>query len=69
MTQNQMSEFRESKKMKVVQLHEWSPKQFLKPTMNQKIANQHFKKVKNNLNIKSRSNVKIEGNKANNKFC
>ena len=35
-----MSEFRESQKMNVVQLHEWTPKQFLHPSLNPKIAHQ-----------------------------
>ena len=38
LSQRQMSEFRESQEMKVVQLHEWFPKQFLNPTSNPKIA-------------------------------
>ena len=32
--------------MKVVQLHEWTPKQFLSPTVNPKIANYSPKKSK-----------------------
>ena len=32
--------------MKVVQLHEWTPKQFLNSTLNQKIANLGPKKSK-----------------------
>ena len=42
----QMSYFRELKKMKVVQLHELTPKQFLNYTWNPKIAHQGPKKSK-----------------------
>ena len=38
LSQIQMPEFRESQKMKVVQLHEWTPKRFLNPTLHPKIA-------------------------------
>ena len=58
-----MSEFRETYKMKVIQLPEWNPKQFLRPTLNSKIA-QWGPKNLNNLKIKSKSNVRIEGNNA-----
>ena len=50
--------------MKVVQLHEWAPKQFLNPTPTRKkpLGPQ---KIKNNSKIESTSNVKIEKNKEN----
>ena len=51
--------------MKVVQIHEWTPKQFLNPTLNPKIAHWEPKKVKNNPKIKAKSNVRIERNKEN----
>ena len=38
LSQNQMSELKETKKMKVVQLHESTPNQLLNPTQIQKIA-------------------------------
>ena len=41
-----MSEFRESQKMKVVQLYEWTPKQLLRPTPTINIAHQGPKKSK-----------------------
>ena len=44
--------------MKVVKLHEWTPKQFLRPTLNTNTA----PKSLNNPKIKSKSNVRIEGN-------
>ena len=47
-----MSEFKESQKMKVVKLHEWTPKQFLSPTLNPK--------SQNDPKIKSKSNVRID---------
>ena len=36
--QIQMSEFKESQKLKVVKLHECTTKQFLSPTLNTKVA-------------------------------
>ena len=36
LSQNQMSELKETQKMKVVQLHEYTPKQLLNPTQNPK---------------------------------
>ena len=38
LSQIQMSDFTESQKMKVVQLHKQNPKQLLKPTVNPNIA-------------------------------
>ena len=58
-----MSELKETKKMKVIQLHEWTPKRFLNPTLNQKNSPLGPQKVKNNPKIKSKSNVRIERNK------
>ena len=43
-----MSEFKESQKMKVVQVNEWTPKQFLNPILSPKIAHQEPKKSKTN---------------------
>ena len=48
--------------MKVVQLHEYIPKQCLKPSPTQKIPRLGPQKVKNYPQIKSKSNVRIEGN-------
>ena len=61
LSQNQMSELKETKKMKVVQLHEQTPKQFLNPSQpqNSPLGPQ---KVKNDPEIESKSNVRIEGN-------
>ena len=56
-----MSEFRDSQKIKVVQLHEWRPKQFL--NIEPKNSPLGPQKVKNNHKIKLKSNVRIEGNK------
>ena len=78
-----MSELEETKKMKVVQLHNETSKQFLIPTSTPKIA--HYKtvieaysnpkispsapqKVQNDPKIESKSNVRIEGN-IENKSC
>ena len=47
--------------MKVVKLHEWTPKQFLSPTLNPK--------SQNNPKFKSKSNVRIEGDKENENYC
>ena len=38
LSQNKMSEFKNTKKMKVVQLHNYTPKQFSNPTPTPKIA-------------------------------
>ena len=51
--------------MKVVQLHELTPKQFLNPSPTQKIARYDPKKLKKDPKIKSKSNVRIKGNKEN----
>ena len=53
--QIQMVELKESYKMKVVQLHEQTPKQLSNPTQTPKVAHQGTK-------IKSKSNIRIEGN-------
>ena len=57
-----MSEFRESWKMKVDQLHEWTPKQFFESHIEPKYSPLGSQKVQNNPKIKSKSNVRIEGN-------
>ena len=41
-----MSEFKESQNMKVVKLHEWTPIQFLSPTLNTKKKPIGLQKVK-----------------------
>ena len=53
-----MSEMEETKKMKVVQLHNETSKQFLLSILTPKITHQGPKKSK----IKSKSNFRIEGN-------
>ena len=62
-----MSEFKETQKMKVVQLHEQIPKQCLDPSQNPKNSPLGPKKVKNDPKIESKSNVRIERNKENEK--
>ena len=61
LSQNQMSELKVSSKMKVVQLHEETPKQLLNPTLTPKNSPLGPQKAK----IKSKSNVRIEGNTEN----
>ena len=67
-----MSELKETKKMKVVQLHEQTPKQFSNPTTTPKIAHQGPNKTKMTpkisqnqrselKEIKSNSNVTFQG--------
>ena len=46
LSQNQMSELKETKKMKVIQLHEQSPKQLLNLTLPQNLAHWGPKKPK-----------------------
>ena len=48
--------------MKVVPLHKQTPKQFLNPTPIPKSRPLGPQKVKNDHKIKSKSNVRIEGN-------
>ena len=60
--QNQMSELGETKKMKVVQLHNETSKQFFDPYSNPKNSPLGPQKVKNDPKIKSKSNVRIEAN-------
>ena len=57
-----MSELKVTQKMKVEQIHEQNPKQFLNPFQTPKIAPQGPKKVKNDPKSKSTSNVRIERN-------
>ena len=47
LSQNQMSELKEKKKIKVVQLHEYTPKQLSNPTPTQKNSQLGLQKVKN----------------------
>ena len=53
-----MSESEETKKMKVVQLHEQTPKQFSNQTLTPKIAHNGPKKSK--MNVKLSQNQKSE---------
>ena len=62
-----MSEFKETQKMKVVQLYQQTPKQFLNPLPIPKIAYQGPKNKKDP-KIKSKSNIIIERN-IENKSC
>ena len=48
--------------MKVVQLDEWTPKQFFESHSEPKISSLEPQKVKNNTKIMSKSNVRMEGN-------
>ena len=57
-----MSELKDTQKMKVVQLHEQNPKQLLNPTPNPKNSPRGPTKDKNDPKIKSKSNLRIEGN-------
>ena len=47
--------------MKVVQLHEWTPKQLSNPTSTPQTNPSGPQKDKNDLKIKSKSNVRIKG--------
>ena len=61
--QDQTSELKKTKKMKVVQLHELSrPKTVVEPYPNPRNSPLGPQKVKNDPKIKSKSNVRIEGN-------
>ena len=61
LSQNQKVESKKTQKIiKVVQLHQLTPKQLLYPTMTPKIALQDPKKVKKDPKIKSKSKVRIE---------
>ena len=57
-----MSELKDTKKMKVVQPHNETSKKFLIPTSTPKSSSLGPQKVKNDNKIKSKSNVRIEGN-------
>ena len=63
-----MPELKETKKIKVVKLHEWTPKQFVSHTLNTKIA-QYGPKILKQPQIKSKSNARTEGNKENENNC
>ena len=56
--QNKMSDLRETQKIKAVQLHKWTPKQFLNQTQTPKIAHQGPKKTK--MTPKLSQNEKLE---------
>ena len=56
-----MSEFRESLKIKVVQLHEGTPKKLLNSTMTPQTSPLGPQRDKNYPEIKQNSNVKIQG--------
>ena len=62
LSQNQMSELKETKKMKAVQLHNSDPKTVVEPYSNPKNSPLGPKKVKNDPKIKSTSKVKIKRN-------
>ena len=55
--------------MKVVPLHEWTPKQVLNPTLNPKIAHFGPKMSRTTPKLSQKSNVRIEGNKENKSGC
>ena len=55
--------------MKVVQVNEWTPKQFLNPTETKNSPLWPKKVQNNNPKIKSKLNVRIKGNKENKSFC
>ena len=57
-----MSELKQTYEMKVVPLHEWTPKQFFKPTPTPKNSPLGPQKVKNYPKIKSKSKDRIERN-------
>ena len=58
-----MSELKETKKMKIIALYEQTPKKAKKKLPFNQI------KLKINPKFKSKSNVKIEGNKENKSMC
>ena len=60
-----MSELEETKKMKVVQLHNETSEQFFYPYSNPKSSPFGPQKVKNDPKIESKSNVRIERNSEN----
>ena len=60
-----MSELKETKKMKVVQLHKQTQKQLSNLTPTPKDSPLGHKKVKNDPKIKSKVNARIERNKEN----
>ena len=63
LSQNQMSEFKETKKMKVVQLTIWvNPKIVFELYPNLKNSPLGPQKVKNNPKIKYKTNIRIDGN-------
>ena len=55
--------------MKVCKLHKWTQKHVLSPQIEPKNGPTGPQKVKNNHKIKSKSNVRIGGNKENQSFC
>ena len=67
LSQNQMSKLEETKKMKVVQLHNETSKQFFIPTSTPKIAIR-APKNKQQPKIKSKSKVRIKAT-VENKSC
>ena len=54
--------------MKIVPLHKYTPKHFLKPTPNPKISPLGHQKVKNDPKIMSKLNVRIARNKENESY-
>ena len=63
-----MSELKVTLKMKVVQLHEETPKQFLDHSPTPKISPLGPPKVKNNPKIMSKSNIRIVRKKENESY-
>ena len=62
LSRNLIPELKETQKMKVVQLHEQTPKQFLNPSPTPKIVHQGPKKSKMSPKLGQKSNVRIERN-------
>ena len=58
-----MSEFKESQKMKVVKINEWTPKQFLNLTLNQKNSPIRPQKVKTTPKLSRNQTSKLKETK------
>ena len=65
LSENQTSELKETKKLKVVQLHEKTPKQVFEPFYSPKNSQLGPQKFKNDPKIKLKSYDRIERNKEN----
>ena len=64
-----MSDLKKSLKMKAIQLHELTPKQFSNSTPSKRNSPLGPQKVKKDPKIKSKSNVRMEGNIENISCC